>query len=560
MLPRTKVSLVAAAVALLGFCVLASGPCHEFRTLEDGVVGSFVVEVTEIAQAAGGDGTRDDPFDYQEGEVEFTIRASAYDQRGVLMDGEQGRPRYDAQASVLFYPGKQKIGQAQTILFEAGSANATVIGHHLYGRCVIQVVDVRLVPSEPVQGLLRKIPQFQLEGSFALGASRSIYFDQPSLNEVQIDSQLLQSGDVFASSLPDRFVELDCQIDDAGGPFADGHGQLVVTGVFNEGFFVTDVAEKERGYNHLYVYNYSYPEDLELGDRLDRLVGTTTEFSGGTQISFPDWKVAQDNTGDSEAYRVDLDAVVPATLITTSICKQGGTSNQHLCGYSSKNWTLESLESSRVRLENVYTPDLFVDCDHNADGQIPFAGFDQVCDFDCSDGECDLDCFESSCRDACLLHNGDNTNENAIVVKTAIAKPEVLQKVAAQTCTGDEQCVSGTCGEDGVCRIICPWEESIQNISANCVQIRVLNDVICSEESTLRLYGQWVVALDNGQGPLINVLSRESLVEFDPTDHQNLGLSIPFLQGNLRHVRAARPRWIMLVGKHESDVPQELRP
>ena len=30
-------------------------------------------------------------------------------------------------------------------------------------------------------------------------------------------------------------------------------------------------------------------------------------------------------------------------------------------------------------------------------------------------------------------------------------------------------------------------------------------------------FGQWVVALDDGAGPLVNIMTRETLVEYDPT-------------------------------------------
>jgi hypothetical protein len=73
-------------------------------------------------------------------------------------------------------------------------------------------------------------------------------------------------------------------------------------------------------------------------------------------------------------------------------------------------------------------------------------------------------------------------------------------------------------------------------------------------------FGQWVVALDDGAGPLINIMTRETLVEYNPAAEANLGAHIDYLQGNLRQVRAARPRWMLLVGQLPGDVPDNLKP
>jgi hypothetical protein len=73
-------------------------------------------------------------------------------------------------------------------------------------------------------------------------------------------------------------------------------------------------------------------------------------------------------------------------------------------------------------------------------------------------------------------------------------------------------------------------------------------------------FGQWGVAMDDGAGPLINVMTRETLVDYAPTAEANLGKPISYLQGNLRQVRAARPRWMVLVGDQPGDVPGDMKP
>jgi hypothetical protein len=321
-------------------------------------------------------------------------------------------------------------------------------------------------------------------------------------------------------------VEINCKVDHPAGYFDDDHGQLVVTGVFNEGFFVTDVSDQTGEYNHLYAYSYSYPQDLELGDRLDRLAGLTQDFSGCTQISFPIWHRAVDADLNPEPFQVtDLDALIPPVTVDTDTCLGGSDYMPHLCGQSSRNWELEALESARVRLENLRAPDIYINCDFNGDQEVDP-------EWMCRDGS-----LEGCCQKSCLERNGSVE----IIVRELIADEDTLQDVVVME---DE---------------ICPWESSIEGIQPNCVRILLGPGHVCSELATLRQYGQWSVAMDDGDGPLINLLTRESLVGFDPTKEEHLDMHIGFVQGNLRHVRAARPRWIVLVGHSPDDAPEVMK-
>jgi len=108
--------------------------------------------------------------------------------------------------------------------------------------------------------------------------------------------------------------------------------------------------------------------------------------------------------------------------------------------------------------------------------------------------------------------------------------------------------------------VVCPWEADIPGIEPHCKRVKIPPGHICSELTTMRQFGQWVVALDDGAGPLINVISRESLVEYDPAASENLGRTIEYLQGNLRQVRAARPRWMILAGRLPGDSPPSMKP
>jgi len=529
-------------IASLGAILLAGlsfGPCVEKRKLQNSLAG-FTVNITGIANAGGGDGTKDNPYDYPPGEITISFTAEAYDQLGNPV------PDYNGTVGVKVTPGELVYPETK-VVFANGQTSASVQVRKVFGRVALWLEDVHRDLGEVAR---RKVDpavscsanaecpeaavcsegscwyEIQLEtltGTWATGVSSLVHFDVPTLRQIQWDPWIT-SNDV--SSLDRHFVEIDCQTDNSAGPWEDGHGQLVVTGVFNEGFFVTDLADVGQGYNYLYVYTYSYPEDTEVGDRLDRLAGTTQDFSGCTQISFPSWLQAADEHHDPEPFRVtDLDGVVPPAMVTTAMCADGGGSNAHLCGHSKQNWQLEALESSRVRLENLRAPDVFVNCDLDGNQEV-------VPDW------VDATHPEALCSIACLAHDG----ADEIVVKEFVASQSAYPDVVVQE------------------NVVCPWEVDIVGIQPNCTRIRIPPGHLCSELSVMHQFGQWVVALDDGAGPLVNIMTRETLVEYDPATETNLGAHIDYLQGNLRQVRAARPRWMLLVGQLPGDVPDNLKP
>ena len=248
-------------------------------------------------------------------------------------------------------------------------------------------------------------------------------------------------------------------------------GDLVVTGIEAAGFFVTDIAEPASQYAgnfaSIYVYNYSYPDGLQVGDHLESITGTVQEFSGATQLTFPSW-VRKEGPPRTE----DLP---PPTLITTQTCgAPAGGDNALLCGYDTTNLDMESLEGGLVKVENVRAPTKWVDCDLNQDGYV--SNFDASC----TPGDERTVCKELYCKSACNIDPG------------------------------------------------------------------------CTELSSYRAYGQWAVAMNDGAGPKINVLTQEGYPELDPTAEENSGVSLD-VTGNLRQALAARPRWI-IVARSSEDV------
>lgn len=324
------------------------------------------------------------------------------------------------------------------------------------------------------------------EPSHAVGIGGPIYYDQPTLADA---NQIPPNGDNTQSAYPGDFVEMNRIVDEATGEATKR--DLIVTAIFNDGFYVSDLAEpvstgdEPGNYGSLFVFNFSYPEDLVLGDRLERIAGTMLDFSGNTQMTFPVWE--RDPGGPYLDLLTQLEA--RAIAVSAETCTGGSSSfaSQQLCGYSSANMDLESLEGSIVKIDRIQLPELFVRCDFDGNGDIaPFR--QEGTGFVCNEGD-----EECACNLACLT--------------SATFTSERLPERSFDA-TGK----------------------------------------LCTEQTNYYTYGQYAVRILGAEGdptPRLNIASRDAIPEFDPTLETSLG-RVLHVRGVLRHVRAARPRWLVM--------------
>ncbi len=322
--------------------------------------------------------------------------------------------------------------------------------------------------------------------SWAAGIGGPIHFDQPTLADA---NQIPPNGDNTQSAYPGDFVEMDRVEDPVTG--AATKRDLIVTAIFNDGFYVSDLAEPVStgalpgNYGSLFVFNFSYPEDLVLGDRLERIAGTMLDFSGNTQMTFPVWE--RDPGGPYLDALTALEA--RAIAITEQTCTGGSSSfaSKELCGYSATNQLLESLEGSIVKVDRIKLPELFVRCDFDGNGDI--GPFRQVgTGFVCNEGD-----EECACNLACLT-----------------SVPFVSERLPERSFDATGK--------------------------------------LCTEQTNYFTYGQYAVQILGAEGaatPRINIASRDAIPEFDPTLESSLGRVVR-VRGVLRHVRAARPRWLVM--------------
>lgn len=145
----------------------------------------------------------------------------------------------------------------------------------------------------------------RVQPTYAAGATGPIYLISPNISDVNRSESLL------ASPFQEQFVEVK-------------RGNMVITGVRIDGFYVTDTCaipdypgtgqalctEEERAqvpeFNHLFVFNFSRPDDLFVGDRLSFVSGPVTEFVGLSELSFPLWEVDYDHSPQPDVSPISL--------------------------------------------------------------------------------------------------------------------------------------------------------------------------------------------------------------------------------------------------------------
>lgn len=109
-------------------------------------------------------------------------------------------------------------------------------------------------------------------GQFAAGVSKPIYFALPRLSDVQ--------GHGAATPYPEEGVEV----------MTDKPARLIVTRVAAQGFYTTDVTDT-GGYNHIFAFTFSTPGGIRVCDRVTQLSGTSADFFGFTELSFPSYEI-----------------------------------------------------------------------------------------------------------------------------------------------------------------------------------------------------------------------------------------------------------------------------
>lgn len=246
---RHTLTTVALMAILFG---LSAASCEKKLTYDKPGPFTFVVEITD-----GDVGSEEDPVPFSHDPVEYTLRATAMDKDGNVDTSFNGTVHLRIQPRGEFPPTQEDEFQAVD-----GIAEGMVVGiRDLHSTATIWVED---------------LGTDEAPGSYATGLSPVLTARNPTLRNIQeVDENAYAT-----SALRGEFVEVDLE------------GRVgVVTGVQNDGFYMTDVSEDGFMYSSMYVYSHNHPDVLP-GDQIVQLNGTVDEFYGFTELSYPSWRVS----------------------------------------------------------------------------------------------------------------------------------------------------------------------------------------------------------------------------------------------------------------------------
>jgi hypothetical protein len=534
-----------------------------------------------------------------------------------------------------------------------GQGTGSVVASHVYSEVRVWVQDeppqVDYVDGK-VTGDTSKLPAEPPVRTYATGLSPSIYFEEPTVGRVQepptpdnnrlspFERQFLtigrapETGEPLKQNCPDFPALPEGQFypwQDPNGGRAPGTNfftedgkrvrdpgneqfmTLVVTGTDPSGFFVTDLSacktpevtptdtrfwlpEPTRvlpgTYGSLYIYNYSFPEDLYPGDLLWTLSGSVQEFTGTTQLTFPAWTVREHvRELPQSQWNKYLDLVKPAE-VTGRLCGFTNEPNvsDALCGFNYNNMKMESLESALVKVPNVRFPQVFKNCNLNGDNEVPFfcpsggswtacpgeaagAAAERQCNIDCTIGRGE---FEGK---VCSEKNSF-TNFGQFVVELAGPGPrqagldDSLPARIQALSVGKEAVASGSFGVGTQLRIWCDAPVRVA-FGPRGTQATAESMPLAANkrlDHTLAGTQQVVSFLADGENVTgtcqvaantrtrINIVTRDAVPDLqvdcseqDPDaekarECRNLHGATFDVVGHLRQVTAARPRWMVM--------------
>lgn len=588
--------------ALMGALLFTLVGCEHDKFELDHRIETFKVDInrieaSRIVSTGTGQGySSDDPLPIPLQTVKLRVTVVAYDEKGEVYTD------FDRPVSFRVTPGQilsvSSSNAELSALFLAPMKGGMTDGEvtievaNVYGSVVVWAQDSapEMIYTEPVASsdaaggdetgnanYTFQVPAEPVDWeaaapyrTHAAGASRPVYFGSPNV----IDMQRMDEYDSFTTASSCSAGIEKCTINNRTSAFVANfltinamapYECLVVTAITNAGFYVTDLSahyadlEGDKShrlrmepytralshFGHLFVYNFSYPDDLALGDCLKTITGTVQEFSGNTQVTFPSWtkndryvtdeslipdpvemvfdpeksSVVYPETDDtrSNGYRLCMayrdrstqyactpDAGELKSSETLPCATNGLKNNLELefvhCAHNWRNFDAESLESALIKFTNVKPSNKFVDCDSNGNGVVGFFNYSsydengvntEVYQWRCSAEEFDEDNADCECYRNCAIgYDPDNPERR---------------------------------------------------------------DLICTELNAFETYGQWIVELEDMLHTRINVQTGTAIPQLDPrifdsessggADYSQCRLNIT---GILSQTQAARPRWIIM--------------
>ncbi|MBM4352645.1 MAG: hypothetical protein FJ109_02450 [Deltaproteobacteria bacterium] len=208
--------------------------------------------------------------------------------------------------------------------------------------------------------------------NYATGLSPPLWFESPRIWHIQY------TDEISRSPLDGQNVYVE-------------EGDMIVTNVVANGFFVTDMAGQKPvrddgtpgWFNSFFFYTFNKPEGIGYGDMICSFTGGVVEYEGNTQMTFPTYVPAKKAAGDAKACKgrtINTKLEVPEPVDVTAMLgpenpKDSDFKNQVMANAKA----LEPYESSLIRIRDVAAATRFLACDPDEDGQYPNNSDDDAC-------------------------------------------------------------------------------------------------------------------------------------------------------------------------------------
>ncbi len=252
-----------------------------------GVVSS--IEVTLI-----------DPPPDQVGSPSAPVSVPSATFTAIAVDDNGQQVAADLDVDVFISFGGVKTGGSSACGANVGAEDAPLTTAHLKAGATTSPVTVMLGAAFGSTSLW-----LDERVSHATGASPTIYFRNPFVDEVQTPADPTSANATFCSPFNNRFLTVD---------HARSGGKLVVSSVFDSAFVVTD-SGATAGFNNIYLYAFGKPPSYIVpGTIISSFSGNYSKFVGFTELNFPLFNAALDDQGNY--LQPDL-TLVPAPIVLT---------------------------------------------------------------------------------------------------------------------------------------------------------------------------------------------------------------------------------------------------
>lgn len=291
-------------------------------------------------------------------------------------------------------------------------------------------------------------------GSYAAGASETLYFESPRIPLVRgYDPTSYGYGN--ATAFPHQQITIDTGW--RGGTNYDF--SAVVIGLTAAGFYVEDLqngpGDQPTGYNGLYAYNFSTPPFMRVCDRVQILGGTSSDFYGYTELNYPTWQLEFWNPAERPCMVPEPTILGPgdlnndnrlwqveATLVRVQT-EPGGTIEAHVAHhFGPGNVQRDDNHCLSGQSAPCYVPDAtHSNCDFDHSGKIDFTDPDESACANACSGSCSAAPYDPECAE---WSQYESQNEFEIIVTdtqgTCNTQPDCATGYLCQPINGVNRC------------------------------------------------------------------------------------------------------------------------